>query len=87
MMIIVIVAIVAARFADVDSLETLLGFDEVTYFVMFAWLGIAGPGPISLDCLVLHTVRPNRSASEYGAQRQTANCHSDVCCRLSAIST
>jgi putative oxidoreductase len=67
MMIIMIVAIASAKWADVDSLETLLGFDEVAYFVMFAWLGVAGPGPVSLDHLALRGLRPNRKPAEYGA--------------------
>ena len=67
MMIVMLVAIVSAKAAQVDSLETLLGFEEVSYFVMFAWLGIAGPGPVSLDHLVLRAFRPDRSASDYGA--------------------
>src|SRR3569833_367090 len=67
MMIIMIVAIASAKWADVDSLETLLGFDEVSYLVMFAWLGIAGPGPISLDHLMLRGLRPARKPAEYGA--------------------
>lgn len=67
MMIIMVVAIAAAKWAAVDSLETLLGFEEVSYFVMFAWLAVAGPGPVSLDHLVLRAVRPNRSPAAYGA--------------------
>jgi putative oxidoreductase len=67
MMVIMVVAIVSAKWADVDSLETLLGFEEVSYFVMFAWLGIAGPGPVSLDRLALRGLRPNRKPAEYGA--------------------
>jgi putative oxidoreductase len=67
MMIIMVVAIVSAKWADVDSLETLLGFEEVSYLVMFAWLGIAGPGPVSLDRLVLRALRPRRLPAEYGA--------------------
>jgi putative oxidoreductase len=65
MMIIMIVAIASAKWADVDSLETLLGFEEVSYFVMFAWLGIAGPGPVSLDHLVLRAA--GRSPAAHGA--------------------
>jgi putative oxidoreductase len=53
LMIVMVVAIIAAKAGDIDSLETLLGFEEVSYFVMFAWLAIAGPGPVSLDHLVL----------------------------------
>jgi putative oxidoreductase len=44
-----IVAIRAAKWADVDSLETLLGFDEFEYLALFVWLAIAGPGLVSLD--------------------------------------
>ena len=44
-----IVAIKSAKWADVDSLETLLGFDETEYLALFLWLAIAGPGRLSLD--------------------------------------
>src|SRR5712672_3346650 len=51
----------------VGGLLLLLGFEEVSYFVMLAWLAIAGPGPISLDHLILKAVRPERPAADYGA--------------------
>jgi putative oxidoreductase len=44
-----IVAIRSAKWADVDSLETLLGFDETEYLALFLWLAIAGAGAVSLD--------------------------------------
>jgi putative oxidoreductase len=44
-----IVAIKAAKWDDVDSLETLLGFDETEYLALFLWLAIAGAGALSLD--------------------------------------
>ena len=44
-----IVAIKAAKWDQVDSLETLLGFDEFEYLALFLWLAIAGPGVVSLD--------------------------------------
>jgi putative oxidoreductase len=47
-----IVAIKAAKWADVDSLETLLGFDETEYLALFLWLAIAGAGSVSLDHLM-----------------------------------
>jgi putative oxidoreductase len=50
--IVMIVAIRAAKWADVDSLETLLGFDETEYLALFLWLAIAGSGPLSLDFLL-----------------------------------
>ena len=47
-----IVAIASAKWADVDSLETLLGFEEATYFAVFTWLAISGAGKASLDYLL-----------------------------------
>ena len=44
-----IVAIRAAKWGDVDSLETLLGFDEFEYLALFLWLAIAGAGSVSID--------------------------------------
>ena len=67
MMIIMLVAIASAKWGDVDSLQTLLGFEEISYFVMFAWLGIAGPGPVSLDHFILKALRKERPPSDYGA--------------------
>jgi putative oxidoreductase len=47
-----IVAIVSAKWGDVDSLETLLGFDETEYLALFVWLAVAGAGSLSLDRLL-----------------------------------
>ena len=47
--VVMIVAIRSAKWADVDSLETLLGFDEFEYLALFLWLAIAGPGAVSVD--------------------------------------
>jgi putative oxidoreductase len=47
-----IVAIRSAKWGDVDSLETLLGFDEFEYLALFLWIAIAGPGLLSLDHLL-----------------------------------
>ena len=52
--VVMLVAIKSAKWGDVDSLETLLGFEEVTYFAAFLWLAIAGPGAVSLDRLLLN---------------------------------
>jgi putative oxidoreductase len=52
LVIVMLVAIASAKWAQVDSLETLLGFEEVAYMALFGWLAIAGPGPISLDHLL-----------------------------------
>jgi len=53
-----IVAIKSAKWADVDSLETLLGFDETAYLAIFLWLAIAGAGTVSVD----RWIRRDRSA-------------------------
>jgi putative oxidoreductase len=49
LVIVMIVATISAKWDQVDSLETLLGFEEVSYMALFGWLAVAGPGPISLD--------------------------------------
>jgi putative oxidoreductase len=51
--VVMLVAIKSAKWDNVDSLETLLGFEEMTYFAAFLWLAIAGPGAVSLDRLLL----------------------------------
>ena len=67
MMVIMLVALASAKWGDVDSLQTLLGFEEISYFVMFGYLGVAGPGPVSLDHVILRATRPARPAADYGA--------------------
>lgn len=47
-----IVAIVTAKWAEVDSLHTLLGFEETLFLAIFAWLAICGAGKASLDQLI-----------------------------------
>jgi putative oxidoreductase len=54
LVVVMVVAIKVAKWGDVDSLETLLGFEEVTYLAAFLWLAIAGPGAASLDRLLLN---------------------------------
>jgi putative oxidoreductase len=50
--IVMIVAVRAAMWEDIDSLETLLGFEEIMYLAIFLWLAIAGPGSIAIDRLL-----------------------------------
>ena len=65
LMIVMVVAIISAKASDIDSLETFLGFEEVSYFVMFAWLAIAGPGPVSVDHFILQAA--DRDPVDHGA--------------------
>ncbi len=50
--VVMIVAVRAAQWDQIDSLQTLLGFDEIMYLALFLWLAIAGPGVISMDHLL-----------------------------------
>jgi putative oxidoreductase len=60
--VVMLVAIKSAKWGDVDSLETLLGFEEAVYFAGFMWLAIAGPGAASLDRLLVNaTGHPGKS--------------------------
>ena len=63
-----IVAIASAKWADVDSLETLLGFDEFEYLALFLWLAIAGPGAVSVDRWLQRWFDRGAAASAAGAR-------------------
>jgi putative oxidoreductase len=47
-----VVAILTAKRADIDGVTALVGFEEWSYLVLFIWLALAGPGPLSLDHLI-----------------------------------
>jgi putative oxidoreductase len=63
LVVVMIVAIKVAKWGDVDSLETFLGFEEVTYLAAFLWLAIAGPGAVSLDRLLLNATGHSEETS------------------------
>jgi putative oxidoreductase len=50
--VVMIVAVHAAKWDEIDSLLTFLGFEEIMYLAIFVWLAIAGPGVISIDRLL-----------------------------------
>lgn len=50
--VVMIVAVLAAKLADIDSVETLFGFEEASYFAIFFWLAIHGAGKVSLDAWI-----------------------------------
>jgi putative oxidoreductase len=52
-----IVAVISAKWDMVDSLETLLGFDETEYLALFLWLAIAGAGAVSIDWLLARKIQ------------------------------
>ncbi len=47
------VAILSAKLADIDSLETLFGFEEASYFVIFTWFAVCGAGKASVDYVLV----------------------------------
>ena len=47
--IVMIVAVKSAQWEEVDSLQTLLGLDEIMHLALFLWLAIAGAGRVSID--------------------------------------
>ena len=54
-----LVAIRSAKWSQVDSLESLLGFDEFEYLALFLWLAIAGAGAVSVDWFLQRRLAPS----------------------------
>jgi putative oxidoreductase len=54
-----IVAIVTAKImpGKVDGVVDFLGLEEWTYIVVFLWLFLAGPGPVSVDHLLARATK------------------------------
>jgi putative oxidoreductase len=61
LIVVMVVAVISAKLGEIDSLETLLGFEEVSYLALFLWLAIAGPGPVSVDHLLGLNSRKERT--------------------------
>lgn len=47
-----VVAIATAIWPDTNGVVDLLGKVEVLYLVLFGWIAVAGPGPVSLEGLL-----------------------------------
>lgn len=47
--VVMIVAVKAAQWESVESLQDLFGLEEVLYLALFVWLAIAGAGRVSVD--------------------------------------
>ena len=54
-----LVAIRSAKWSQMDSLESLLGFDEFEYLALFLWLAIAGAGAVSVDWFLQRRLAPS----------------------------
>jgi putative oxidoreductase len=55
--VVMVVAILSAKLADIEVLTDILSFEETTFFVVFVWLAIAGAGRASLDAYLERKVR------------------------------
>ena len=73
LIVVMAVAILTAKRADIGGLADLLGFEETLYVVLLSWLAIAGPGPISLDRLVLRLL--GRTSEANGPASQPVPAH------------
>lgn len=77
LVIVMIVATISAKLDQVDSLETLLGFEEVSYMALFGWLGVAGPGPVSLDYLLQRITGSKTTSDTTAALRANPSSQSE----------
>jgi putative oxidoreductase len=62
LIIVMIVALVTAQRENVSSLGDLFGLAEYLYIALLVWIGVAGPGPLSVDALLVRLVG-DRAAS------------------------
>ena len=53
LIVVMTVAIMTARLEDLTSAGALFGFIEWTYIALLLWIAVAGPGPLSLDALLV----------------------------------
>lgn len=51
--VVMLVAIATAQRANVHGLADLFGLVEFGYLALLVWLGVAGPGPLSLDAALV----------------------------------
>jgi putative oxidoreductase len=58
-----IVAIVTAQRDNVHGLADLFGLIEWCYITLLVWLGVAGPGPLALDTLLVRWAEPREPAA------------------------
>jgi putative oxidoreductase len=64
LVVVMTVAIATARVEELTSAGALFGFVEFTYIALLLWIAVAGPGPLSLDHLLLRrAARAARTAT------------------------
>jgi putative oxidoreductase len=60
LIVVMLVAIRSAQWENVDSFAALVGLVEWAYIVIFVWLAVAGPGPVSVDALIARYTKRER---------------------------
>jgi putative oxidoreductase len=86
LVIVMIVAIVSAKWVQVGSLETLAGFEETAYMALFGWLAVAGPGPVSLDRMLQNWRAGNDCSRSLWQKKSPAGERGLSCGRLEEVS-
>jgi putative oxidoreductase len=61
-----VIAILTAKRANIDGISALVGFEEWSYLVFFIWIALAGPGPLSLDALIVRMRQTQKEAGPIG---------------------
>jgi putative oxidoreductase len=56
-----VIAIITAKLPDAKGAMDVLGFEEMSYLVMFLWLALAGPGKASADHFVWRAMHKERA--------------------------
>ena len=64
LIVVMTVAILAAKLENLHGISDLLGFEEWTYIILALWIAVAGPGPLSLDRLLQQWLRRPGHAPE-----------------------
>jgi putative oxidoreductase len=79
LMVVMIVAIATAKRSEIGGASDLLEFVETLYIILLSWLATAGPGPISLDRLLVRALGNHRAAqSDPAAAADAANSDSGL---------
>lgn len=75
LMITMVVALVTAQRENIGSLDDLFGLSEYLYIVLLGWVAVAGPGPLSLDALLVRMGRRDAGARTASSVRAAVAAH------------
>jgi putative oxidoreductase len=50
--VVMILLLALTRWSEVHSVDAFVGLKEAQFLALFLWLGVAGPGPMSVDTLI-----------------------------------